>query len=87
MSARSASEAPFPYGWPGKVCYFALDPLNFALTSVRDRDGMRAAVRAALAGDVEIFAAWPGQYRTDLFHIDQPQRLAEAIGVLGEAAS
>jgi hypothetical protein len=81
---RLASEAPFPYGWPGKVCYFTLDPL---LTSVRDRDGMRAAVRAALAGDVEIYAAWPGQYRTDLFHIDQPQRLAEAIGVLSEAAS
>lgn len=78
-SARKASEAPFPYGWPGRISYFivGLDSV-YQLTT---RDEMRETVMEALAGDVEIFAAWPGQYRTDVFWIDRPELLAEAIQV------
>lgn len=80
---KRASEAPFPYGWPGGVCYLVL--VDGAPQQIRGRDGLRAAVTDALVGEVTIYAAWPGQFRTDLFVIDRPELLAEAIGV--EAAA
>lgn len=79
LNVRPASAAPFPYGWPGYVCYAVLNGEN--LVQIRGRDEMRKAVREALAGNAHILAAWPGEYRTDMFLIDEPQRLADAIGV------
>ena len=76
---KRASDHPFPYGWPGRVCYFRLD-LGVPV-QLRTRDEFRQAVSNALVGDACIYATWPGQHRTDLFWIDAPERLAEAIGV------
>lgn len=77
---RPASEAPFPYGWQGAVCYFELGDDGVPLQA-RVRDDLRDMVRRALVDEVRIFAAWPGAYRTDLFVIDEPKRLADAIGL------
>ena len=74
---RRASEAPFPYGYPGAVCYLELR--DGLLTQIRDRAGIREAVRRAQREESEIFAAWPGEYRTDLFIIDDLDKLAEAV--------
>ncbi len=79
MSApRPASESPFPYGWPGKVAYFYVT-VAWEPRQIRTRDEMRAALDAALDDEVLLYATWPGQHRTDLFVIDQPQLLAKAI--------
>lgn len=77
---KRASEAPFPYGWPGWICYFVMTDEG-SLTQLKTRPDFRQAVSDALSGGAPIFAAWPGQYRTDLFLIDEPHWLAVAIGV------
>lgn len=74
-----ASEAPFPYGWPKRVCYFVFE--NGAPVQLCSRDDTRSAVRAALGGGPSIYAVWPGEYRSDLFVIDEPAKLAAEIGV------
>ena len=67
----------FPYAWPGKVCYLEL--CDGKLLWLKARDETREAVRRAIAGESTIYAAWPGQHRTDLFLIDSPERLAVAL--------
>lgn len=74
---RSASAAPFPYGMPGRCCYFEI--VDNAPRHLHYVDDMRDATRRAVAGETTLYAAWPGQYRTDLFVIDKPELLAEAI--------
>lgn len=77
---RRASETSFPYGWPGTVCYFTLIP-DIGPQQIKGREPFREIVAAAVAGDISIYATWPGQFRTDLFVIDKPELLAEAIGL------
>jgi hypothetical protein len=76
---RAASEAPFPYGWPKSVCYFEI--LGGQPKQLYTRDEVREAVSMALQGRTTLYAVWPGQYRSDLFWIDKPELLAEAIGL------
>lgn len=78
---RNASKTSFPYGWPGRVSYFTVGGDGLP-AQIRTRDEMRQAVAEALAGGRFIFAAWPGEFRTDLFLIDLPALLAEAIGLV-----
>jgi hypothetical protein len=80
MAARSSKESgAFPYGYPGMVCYMEMRAGE--LTQLGTRDVMRDAVRRAQAGDSTIYAVWPGQYRSDLFIIDDLAALAIAVGV------
>jgi hypothetical protein len=70
-NARKASEVgdDFPYGWPGRVCYFTVkdgEPQQLLY-----RDDMRTAKNEG----APIWAVWPGQWRSDLFAIDEPERL------------
>lgn len=76
---RLASDNRFPYDWPGHVCYLELrdDQIEWLKT----RDETRAAVTRACTGESVIYAAWPGQWKTDLFVIDDPQQLADALGM------
>jgi hypothetical protein len=81
---RTTSETPFPFDWPGRVCYFELTKGN--LLWIKTRDETRDAVRRALAGKTKIYAAWPGQYRTDLFLVDNVAKMAEALKIDRKAA-
>lgn len=77
---RSASEAPFPYKSNRIVCYFEVidsepAPVGTAIGDLRD------AASRAVAGETTLYAVWPGQYRSDLFVIDKPELLAEAIAL------
>lgn len=74
---RLASESPFPYGWPGNsVCYFTMN--RNKPVPMRSRDDMRAVLARK---NPTIFAVWPGQWRSDMFIIDEVNLLREAVGV------
>lgn len=78
-SLRPASAAPFPYGYPGIVCY--LEQSGTAISQMHTRGDLRDAVRRAHAGESRLLAVWPGQYRSDAFVIDDLAALAEEIKV------
>ncbi|SKR42342.1 Uncharacterised protein [Mycobacteroides abscessus subsp. abscessus] len=78
-SIRRSSEAPFPHCWDRKLCYFELR--NGEVISPEGRAAVRDAVRRAYAGESMLFCAWPGQWRTDLFVIDDLEKAAKALGV------
>lgn len=76
---RIASQSPFPYGWPGRiVCYFTHDEAGH-LRQLEYRDDMRAHLSAD--DPPQLFAVWPGQYRSDLFVIDDLDALRAAVGM------
>lgn len=75
---KVTSEGPFPYGYPGRVCYIEQDPSG-ELTQIMGREGIRSSVKRAQAGECKILAAWPGQFRTDLFLVDDLDQLALAV--------
>lgn len=81
LNLRKASETTFPYGWPGRVAYLQIAADGSISQTSRFRDDFRETVRAAFAGEVTLIAAWPGEYRTDVFEIDDPSALAAAIGL------
>lgn len=70
---KRASEAPFPYG-SAHVCYFRL------VDGLPEQVKGRPALREAVSRGDRLFAVWPGQYRSDLFEIDDPELLSAAIG-------
>lgn len=72
---RKASKAPFPYGPPGTdlVSYFAIeDNVPVALTTAED-------ITVAIDFGHDIYAAWPGKTRTDIFIIDEPKLLVSSF--------
>jgi hypothetical protein len=76
---KRASEAPFPYG-SRRVCYILADH-NEGITQVHGKAELRLAIQRVRAGEgeVDLLAAWPGQWRTDLFLIDDLRQLEEAL--------
>lgn len=74
--ARKTSEnANFPWG-NKQVCYFAAgqgEPVQ--LHYVKDR---KLGLLRAAKGEITIYAVWPGQYRSDLFVVDDLEPLARA---------
>lgn len=77
---RRTSEQRFPHGWPKLVCYFEL--CNGQLLWMKDRGETREAVARALKSESTLYAAWPGQYRTDLFLVDDVDKLAATLGMM-----
>jgi len=74
---RTATETAFPYGWPGKrVCYIHVAD-DGTVSQFQYRDDMRSYLANPTG---RLFAAWPGEWRTDLFLID-PVVMAEQMGV------
>lgn len=78
-SIRLSSEAPFPHCWDTKLCYFELR--GGEVIKPQGRNAVRDAVRRAHSGESLLFCAWPGQWRTDLFVIDDLENAAKALGV------
>lgn len=76
---RLASDAPFPYGYPGRVCYLEQSGEN--VVQCASRDELREAVTRARRGESRLLAVWPGEYRSDLFLIDDLDAMATAVGV------
>ncbi len=67
---RSSKEAGcFPYRSKQYVCFMELTP-NGELTQLFTLQQRLDACMNAKAGKSKIVAVWPGQYRSDLFIID-----------------
>ena len=80
-TARSAKETGcFPYN-SKLVCYLGVKPDGSVVAvgdSVFDR---KNAYYATKKGECKLYAVWPGQYRSDLFIIDNLDEMADALGI------
>lgn len=78
---RSAKEtAKFPYS-SRQICYIEVDNSG-KVTQVSDNfTDISAAYHNAVNKESKIYAVWPGNYRSDLFEIDNLDALADAFGV------
>ena len=77
---RSAKANPFPYRG-SLVCYLSLEAAG-SLTQVgHDFSSAAEAYRRAAAGEIRLYAVWPGEYSSDLFEIDDLNAFADAFGV------
>ena len=70
--------AGFPYR-AATTCYIKVNADNAAVTTGTPT---QADLDSCAAGDLQIFAAWPGQWRTDLFIVDDLQACALALGLV-----
>jgi hypothetical protein len=66
MKLLSACDT-MPYRTNGALCHMELTGTE--LTDLTDSELKRAVKRAA-AGESQIYVAWPGQWRSDLFQVD-----------------
>lgn len=75
---RSTSEVgeEFPYT-SGTTCVIEVHS-----DGTVTQGGGAEAYKRALAGTSRLFAAWPGQWRTDLFAIDDLDEYARALGLV-----
>ncbi len=79
---RSAKECGnFPYS-SGRICYIAVDGNGNAAQLDHSFTSITAAYHNAVSQQVRIYAVWPGQYRSDLFEIDDLNAFADAFGVV-----
>ena len=78
MEPRSAKQSgqDFPYEY-ATTCFIEI----WADGTVSQGAGA-AAYERAKAGKSRLFAVWPGQYRSDLFVIDDLDEYAKAIGLI-----
>ncbi len=78
---RSAKESGyFPYS-SKQVCYIEVDKHGNISQVDHTGSAMFAAYHNAVSGKSKIYAVWPGNYRSDLFEIDDLNALADAFGV------
>lgn len=79
---RSAKEAEnFPYS-SGIICYLEVDNSGRVTQLSHNSDSISAAYHDAVDQKARIYAVWPGNYRSDLFEIDDLDAFADAFGVL-----
>jgi hypothetical protein len=80
MEPRSAKFAgnDFPYTSP-TVCYIEVNQVG-NVSQVNNHD---MALYTRIKNDESrLYAVWPGQYRSDLFLIDDPTEYAKARGII-----
>ena len=77
MHLASMQGGEFPY--KSQRCCF-IEQSGEELGQLRSMDDKRAAVHRAVAGDSRILAVWPGEYRSDLFWLDDLTSFALALG-------
>ena len=80
IKPRSASESgkEFPYGSP-KTCYIEIHG-DGSVTQGMDRE----SYERARSGESRIFAVWPGNWRSDLFSVDDLDEWAKDVGIIND---
>ncbi len=77
---RIASEEKwFPYA-SKLVCYIEVTPAG-EVRQISSKSEKREAAVNAFAGKSQIYAVWPGQWRSDLFLIDDLEAFSEKNGL------
>lgn len=78
VDLRKSSEVGdgFPYK-SERVCYVLVMD-DGSVSNPRYVGERKKAARALRDGDGQLFAAWPGQYHTDLFEIDDVEAFVHA---------
>lgn len=78
---RSAKESNcFPYS-SQTVCYIKIDQHGDVTQVDHSFASVSEAYADAVKKRVRLYAVWPGQYRSDLFEIDDLNAFADAFGV------
>ncbi|MFC0526109.1 hypothetical protein [Phytohabitans kaempferiae] len=78
--SAGAMGTEFPYEL-GTMCY-----IEVAAGGAVSQGADRAACQRALAGQSRLFAVWPGNYRSDLFAIDDLDQYARGMGWVHDEA-
>ncbi len=83
---RSAKESgKFPYGM-STICYFEVDKHgNISQVPHGNKSERLIALEAyqrAIDGTTTLYAVWPGNWRSDLFIIDDLDAFAKALGLI-----
>lgn len=77
---RSAKEQEwFPYD-SKTTCYILIQNNNITQIQHTLYD-LKSAYQAVLEGSATLYAVWPGQYRSDLFIVDDLDAFADAVGI------
>ena len=75
---RKASEQDyFPYT-DSTTCYVIVNNENNSVSNTRPDSTI---IEQARKNEIQIFAVWPGKWKSDLFEIDDLDKLAEAFGI------
>ena len=78
---RSAKESEyFPY-LSKLVCYIEVYKDGQVQQVPNSKTGISKAYDNVKNGNTVLYAVWPGNWRSDLFIIDDPDALAEAFGI------
>lgn len=78
---RRAIEAEnFPYD-AKTTCIISVDGNGNVKQVNHTKAEVTAAYKSALAGECKLYAVWPGQYRSDLFAVDDLNAFADAFGI------
>ncbi len=78
---RSTKETPnFPYTL-SNICYIEISKDGDISQIPHSKDEIFSAYTKAKSGAVNIYAVWPGQYRSDLFIVDDLDLFAGAYGI------
>lgn len=76
---RATSDSGDEFPWESKrVCYLEIRD-GVVTQPGRFIADLRAAVRRVIAGESQMIAVWPGEWRSDAFTVDNPEALAAAI--------
>lgn len=77
---RPASKVDIGFPYTARdICW--IEMVDGEMTQVDGLPSRRASVKRAIDGETTLYAVWPGQWRSDLFHIDDLQEAAVALGV------
>ena len=78
---RQASEADyFPFE-DSTMCYFTVDKkgkvVHYPHKNKSDKLELLNAIGDAKKGEIQMYAVWPGRYRSDLFLVDNLEAFTE----------
>ena len=77
---KATDESCFPYA-AKTTCYIEVSADGSVGQVSCTKNDMTEAVARAKAGQSKLYAVWPGNYRSDLFIIDDLDMLADAYGI------
>ena len=78
---RSAKQQDwFPYD-SKRVCYILADSKGHISQIDHTKTALQSAYDTVTGGQAVLYAVWPGEYRSDLFIIDDLNAFADAVGI------